>query len=162
MIDAIDGEVPHANQALISIGIYFICIYDLVCDKLMSFAAFKFHLFLEKLILICIGASFASLVRRISINSPLLVSSSVGEKLGRPVRFHSTKGHPLWLILVFYILSANTPAIYLVRSRLVRPKVLIFQLLIWVHWFVDSGHLCPQMLQIWLSTAAWKLCFGRC
>ena len=55
MIDTIYDEVPHSQNALVSICIYFIGIVELIRDQLVPLATFEFHLFLEKLVFLLLA-----------------------------------------------------------------------------------------------------------
>lgn len=50
----VDGEVPHADQTLVSIRKYLVVVLGLIRDELMKFAAFELHLLFVELIFILI------------------------------------------------------------------------------------------------------------
>ena len=54
MHSGIDGEVPHADQTLVSIRKYLVIVLGLIRDELMQFTAFKLHLLFVELVLILI------------------------------------------------------------------------------------------------------------
>ena len=60
MNDRVNYEIPCSEGTLVSIGIYFVLIDNLVRDQLMQFTAFEFHLLLIELVLDVTLAPFAA------------------------------------------------------------------------------------------------------
>lgn len=60
MNDRVNYEIPCSEGTLVSIGIYFVLIDNLVRDQLMQFTALEFHLLLIELVLDVTLAPFAA------------------------------------------------------------------------------------------------------
>jgi len=73
MHSRIDGEVPHADQTLVSVRKYLVIVLGLIRDKLMQFTAFKLHLLLVELILILIVPASLIICTGHLLLPPLLV-----------------------------------------------------------------------------------------
>ena len=94
MIDAIDYEIPHSQQPVVSIGVDLVRVHELVSDQLMPLAALELHLLFEELVLVLktafllvLDLLFVRLVESLLV--ALLVRHRVVRKLTRNPRHRS-------------------------------------------------------------------------
>ena len=160
MVYTIDDEVPDTQNTLISIRIDFVVVDYLICDQLVSFTTFEFHLLFEELVFICASSSLDSIKIIFALHEPLLIIPLVSiQQLVWFLRNISWFNvctfkvrHTMLLRKIYYFLSKNRPisstATYTIVLRhysLTKSKILslqpfvittlmLFQL--WLHLFL--------------------------